>query len=120
MLPCMFSAIIRLLVSDIERCLLVQGQGGAQSIEDGAALGILFSRLPPLTTAEDLDRTIATRLQGFECVRKDRASVMQLYSSSGQVESESIRDEAMKFLKEGVQVPGQSLSCLAVESQSQD
>ncbi|MCJ1267057.1 hypothetical protein MMC22_006942 [Lobaria immixta] len=82
-----------------------QGQGGAQSIEDGAALGILFSRLPPLTTADDLDKTIAERLQGFESVRKDRASLMQIYSNAGQDESEKIREEAMKFLKKGATVP---------------
>lgn len=84
---------------------LDQGQGGAQSIEDGAALGILFSSLPPFTTAEDLDSTIAARLQGFESVRKNRASVMQIYSNAGQDEPEKIRDEARKFLPEEVKVP---------------
>lgn len=85
-----------------------QGQGGAQSIEDGAALGILFSRLPPFTTAKHLEETIAARLQGFESVRHNRASVMQIYSNAGQDESEKIRDEAMKYLPDGVQVPSKS------------
>lgn len=101
------------MASDIETHILDQGQGGAQSIEDGGALGILFSRLPPLTTADDLDKTIAERLQGFESVRKDRASLMQIYSNAGQDESEKIREEAMKFLKKGATVPGKSRSaCL--------
>lgn len=97
-------------MSDIEWWILDQGQGGAQSIEDGAALGILLSRLPPFTTADDLDQTIAERLEGFESIRKDRASVMQIFSNAGQDEPEKIRDEAKKFLKDGVDVPGQSNS----------
>ena len=100
----------RLLVSDNETSFPDQGQGGAQSIEDGAAIGILFSRLPPFTTADDLDKKIAERLQGFESVRKDRASAMQIFSNSGQDESEKIRDEAMKFLKDGATVPSESPS----------
>lgn len=96
-------------MSDIETHISDQGQGGAQSIEDGAALGILFSRLPPPSTADDLDKTIAERLQGLESVRRDRASLMQIYSNAGQDEPEKIREEAMKFLKEGAKVPGKSL-----------
>lgn len=113
-MPHILCSLVRILrfIDDWCRILrgwiLDQGQGGAQSIEDGAALGILFSRLPPFTTADDLDQTIAERLEGFESVRKDRASVMQILSNAGQDEPEKIRDEAKKFLKDGVEVPGQS------------
>lgn len=63
-----------------------QGQGGAQSIEDGAALGILFSHLPfpAPDTPEQIASVIETRLVAFEEIRRGRASLMQIYSSAGQ------------------------------------
>ena len=88
---------------------LDQGQGGAQSIEDGAAIGILFNNIP--NTSKDsqtsLDAEISKRLSAFEDVRKVRASVMQIFSSAGQDEAEKMRDEAMRFLGPGVKVPGE-------------
>ncbi|MCJ1424421.1 hypothetical protein MMC29_002309 [Sticta canariensis] len=108
MLPRTYFLFIGRLSSDVEKVFSDHAQGGAQSIEDGAALGILFSRLPPSTTADDLDRTIMERLQGFESVRKDRASAIQIFSNAGPDEPEKIRDEAMKYLKDGVQVPGKT------------
>lgn len=88
---------------------LDQGQAGAQSIEDGAAIGILFSRMPqiPKDCPADLDAEIARRLSAFEDVRKARASIMQIYSNAGQDEAEKIRDEATRFLGPGVKVPSQ-------------
>ena len=89
---------------------LDQGQGGAQSIEDGAAIGILFSRLPQYYRA-NLDAEIARRLSAFEDVRKARASLMQIYSNAGQDEAEKIRDEAVRFLGPGVKVPSEYSWC---------
>lgn len=90
-----------------------QGQGGAQSIEDGAAIGVMFSRLPQISKdcQADLDAEIARRLSAFEHVRKARASIMQIYSNAGQDEAEKIRDEAVRFLGPGVKVPSQYLRC---------
>lgn len=85
-----------------------QGQGGAQSIEDGAAIGILFSRLPQVSQDDDpanLDAEIARRLSGFQDVRRARASLMQIYSNVTQEEAEKVRSEAERFLGPGVKVP---------------
>ena len=88
---------------------LDQGQGGAQSIEDGAAIGILFSKIPTISkdSQVSLDAEISKRLSAFEEVRKVRASVMQIFSSAGQDEAEKMRDEAIRFLGPGVKVPGE-------------
>lgn len=84
-----------------------QGQGGAQSIEDGAAIGILFNNIPKISkdSQASLDAEISKRLSAFEDVRKVRASVMQIFSSAGQDEAEKMRDEAIRFLGPGVKVP---------------
>ncbi|MCJ1462470.1 hypothetical protein MMC07_001072 [Pseudocyphellaria aurata] len=103
------------LVGDAAHPMLPhQGQGGAQSIEDGAALGVLFSRFPAFTTAEDLDKTIGERLQGFESVRKDRASLMQIFSNAGQDEAEKILKDARRFLKDGVKAPANQTEIRAI------
>ena len=88
---------------------LDQGQGGAQSIEDGAAIGILFKNIPKnlIDSQASLEAEISKRLSAFEDVRKIRASVMQIFSSAGQDEAEKMRDEAMRFLGPGVKVPGE-------------
>ena len=91
-----------------------QGQGGAQSIEDGAALGILLSRMPrpdvssamsSSTAAAALDALIARRLRAFESVRRNRASVMQIYSNAGQDEADKVQDDVARFLGPKVTVP---------------
>lgn len=71
-----------------------QGQGGAQAIEDAGALSIIFSNLPP-----DADlASIQSRLQLFQRVRINRASLMQIFSNAGQDESWKIKERAQKLL----------------------
>ncbi|KXH38033.1 FAD dependent oxidoreductase [Colletotrichum simmondsii] len=67
-----------------------QGQGGAQGIEDGVALGIALAGAGV--------KDVETRLQVYESIRRNRASVMQIFSNAGQEEPELIREEAAKFI----------------------
>ncbi|KAL0940404.1 salicylate hydroxylase [Colletotrichum truncatum] len=67
-----------------------QGQGGAQGIEDGVALGIA------LASAEAKD--VEKRLRVYENIRRNRASVMQIFSNAGQEEPQLIREEASKYI----------------------
>ena len=60
-----------------------QGQGGAQAIEDGAALGILFACAKQ---SDDVDRL----LDLFQGVRRNRASAIQHLSNAGQDEAKSV------------------------------
>ncbi|KAH8803320.1 putative salicylate hydroxylase [Xylogone sp. PMI_703] len=68
-----------------------QGQGGAQAIEDGAALGALLSHLG--STDE-----VPERLKLFEQVRKNRGTAIQLFSNAGQDESAKIEHEAKGYV----------------------
>lgn len=74
----------------------VQGQGGGQAIEDGAALGILLDQV------EDR-RAIETRLQLFEKVRRNRGSALQILSKVNPPVPQSVRDLAAEY------VPGNRL-----------
>jgi len=67
-----------------------QGQGGAQAIEDAVALGIALTNYKP--------GTLESRLQLFEEIRRNRASVMTIFSNAGQDEPEKIQMEAAKFI----------------------
>ena len=69
-----------------------QGQGGGQAIEDGAALGALFTHL---NSSDD----ISERVQLFEDVRKNRASAMQMFSNVGQDEAEKMEKDAQPFVR---------------------
>jgi hypothetical protein len=81
----------------------VQGQAGAQAIEDAAALGILFpSNFPSSPSTED----ISARLQIFENMRRNRASALQMFSNAGQDELEKIRESVVPYMREGETVPG--------------
>lgn len=62
------------------------------AIEDGAALGILFSDL----RSKD---EIADRLAMFEHLRLDRVSAMQIFSSVGQDEAAKITALAQPYVK---------------------
>ncbi|GAB1201957.1 hypothetical protein APSETT445_000555 [Aspergillus pseudonomiae] len=78
-----------------------QGQGGAQAIEDAGALSEIFTRLPANPTADE----IRDRLAVFERVRIKRASAIQVCSNVGQDEAWKIREQAQKYMPEGVNVP---------------
>lgn len=80
-----------------------QGQAGAQSIEDGAAIGVLLQGLH--RDSPKLGDEIERRLEAFELVRRKRASLMQIFSNAGQDEAEKIRDEAARLLGDGLKVP---------------
>ncbi|KAM3067751.1 hypothetical protein ACMFMG_011487 [Clarireedia jacksonii] len=111
-----------------------QGQAGAQAIEDGCVLGLLFSHLPSsqsssktssspptnppfssLPTAStpqfihstpSIDpSTLEQRLQSFENVRRNRASAMQMFSNAGQDQAEKVIESARPYVAEGVKVP---------------
>jgi salicylate hydroxylase len=72
-------------------CLPVdQGQGGAQAIEDGFALGIALASASPAQ--------VSSRLLIYEEIRRHRASVMQILSNAGQDEGEKIYDAASKLM----------------------
>ncbi|KAL2811461.1 putative salicylate hydroxylase [Aspergillus granulosus] len=77
-----------------------QGQAGAQAIEDAGALSEVFKGRAKPTSKE-----IESRLALFEQVRLNRASAMQVFSNAGQDESWKIREQAKKYLPEGVEVP---------------
>ncbi|KAL9079105.1 MAG: hypothetical protein Q9157_001989 [Trypethelium eluteriae] len=68
-----------------------QGQGGAQAIEDGAALGALLSKLGSV-------EEIPARLHLFQELRKNRAAAMQIFSNAGQDRAGEIQDEAQKYV----------------------
>jgi salicylate hydroxylase len=72
----------------------VQGQGGGQAIEDGAALGILLDQFQDKDALEE-------RLQMFEQVRRGRGSALQVLSSINPPAPQSTRDAAAKFLPDG-------------------
>lgn len=80
-----------------------QGQGGAQAIEDGQALELIFSSIATAPLADEVD----THLTLFEGVRKDRASTMQIYSSAGQDEAAKIQAAAREYVKNG-KIPSKS------------
>jgi salicylate hydroxylase len=72
----------------------VQGQGGGQAIEDGAALGILFGQLQDKDAIED-------RLRLFEQVRRNRGSALQILSGINPPVPQSVRDAAAAYLPDG-------------------
>lgn len=67
-----------------------QGQGGAQGIEDSVALGLVFSG----ATKQDVE----SRLEIYEQIRRNRASLMQVFSNAGQDEPELIHKEASQYI----------------------
>ncbi|KAL9086988.1 MAG: hypothetical protein Q9159_003882 [Coniocarpon cinnabarinum] len=82
-----------------------QAQGGAQAIEDGAALGVLFSELTTKDRA-----TIEERLQLFQDVRIGRASTVQVMSNQAAEleQDEAARQAALKYIPEGLRAPSKT------------
>ncbi|KAL4985325.1 hypothetical protein BDW68DRAFT_165400 [Aspergillus falconensis] len=78
-----------------------QGQGGAQAIEDGAALGEIFAGIKDAPTKDE----IHDRLRIFEKVRLRRVSAMQVLSDAGQDRVFEVRERAQQYMPEGVKVP---------------
>ncbi|KAL4922099.1 hypothetical protein BDW62DRAFT_217923 [Aspergillus aurantiobrunneus] len=78
-----------------------QGQGGAQAIEDAAALGETFTGLESGSPKDE----IRNRLGIFENVRLRRVSAMQILSNAGQDQAFRIRELAQQYMPDGVQVP---------------
>ena len=76
---------------------VVQGQGGGQAIEDGAALGILLDQVRNLGDVEE-------RLQLFEQVRRNRGSALQILSNTNPPASQSVRDAAAAYLPSGTRL----------------
>lgn len=70
-----------------------QGQGGAQSIEDGLALGIALCG----TTSKD---EICERFKIYETIRRNRASVIQILSNVGMDQAEQLKHEVLPYLAE--------------------
>lgn len=77
------------------------------AVEDGAALGVLFS---DLASKDEIPR----RLELFQKLRFDRVSAIQLLSSVGQDEIHKVMDTARPYFQGPV--PSKSLICFAVRS----
>ncbi|KAK3324880.1 hypothetical protein B0H66DRAFT_615055 [Apodospora peruviana] len=67
-----------------------QGQGGAQSIEDGIAMGIALCGATPDQVTE--------RLAVFEKARRHRASAVQVLSNAGQEQVDIIHKEVEQYV----------------------
>jgi len=68
-----------------------QGQGGAQGIEDGIALGISLCGVE--STAD-----VNQRLVVFEKVRRHRASAIQIMSNAGADQVDMIHQQVAKYI----------------------
>ncbi|KAK4170504.1 putative salicylate hydroxylase [Cladorrhinum sp. PSN259] len=77
-----------------------QGQGGAQGIEDGCALGIA---LHGVCSSEEIPQRLAL----YEKIRRNRAAAIQILSNVGQDQTHLISEELTKYFPEG-QVPSES------------
>ncbi|KAJ9611833.1 hypothetical protein H2204_015152 [Knufia peltigerae] len=83
------------LIGDASHPMLPhQAQGGATSVEDGAALGVLFSHLG---SKDEVHR----RLELFQKLRFDRVSAIQLLSSVGQDEIHKVVESAQPYFHHG-------------------
>lgn len=92
-MPLILCFLVSLFYSILESELLTckdQGQGGAQAIEDAVALGIVLVGATP--------DVLEKRLQIFEDIRRNRASVVTVFSNAGQDEPEKMHAEAAKFI----------------------
>ncbi|KAL4783604.1 hypothetical protein BJX76DRAFT_357868 [Aspergillus varians] len=91
-----------LLIGDAAHPMLPhQGQGGAQAIEDAAALGEIFADIQ----GDPRQDEIRNRLELFKKVRLRRVSAMQILSNAGQDQAFRIRERAQQYMPQGVSVP---------------
>ncbi|OJJ07338.1 hypothetical protein ASPVEDRAFT_46683 [Aspergillus versicolor CBS 583.65] len=91
-----------LLIGDAAHPMLPhQGQGGAQAIEDAAALGEVFADLQTNPPRDEIRR----RLELFEKIRIKRVSAMQILSLAGQDQAFRVRERAQQYMPDGVSVP---------------
>ena len=86
-----------LIDSDANNPTIVQGQGGGQALEDGAALGILLDQVRNPEAVEH-------RLQLFEQVRRNRGSALQILSNTNPPAPQSVRDAAAAYLPSGTRL----------------
>ncbi len=84
-----------------QNCDIDQGQGGGMAVEDGAALGALFSNLYS-------KKEIPDRLKLFQDLRLDRVSALQVISSVGQDQVAQTHDQVRPFIKGPL--PSESIS----------
>ncbi|KAK2760997.1 salicylate hydroxylase [Colletotrichum kahawae] len=88
-----------ILIGDAAHPMLPhQGQGGAQAIEDGVALGICLSNM-----SSSID--VPERLEMFESIRRNRASAVTIFSNAAQDEAEKIREAASEFVQPIERIP---------------
>ncbi|KAF9880333.1 salicylate hydroxylase [Colletotrichum karsti] len=88
-----------ILIGDAAHPMLPhQGQGGAQAIEDGVALGIC------LLNAES-SAAVPERLEIFENIRRNRASAVTIFSNAAQDEAEKIKEAASEFVQPVEKIP---------------
>ncbi|RDW75683.1 hypothetical protein BP5796_06504 [Coleophoma crateriformis] len=87
-------------VLENQKLTIIQGQAGAQAIEDGAALEKLFANFNSTDA-----KSVAVRLESFENVRRNRASAMQIFSNASQDEAERVREAARQYVPAGDHIP---------------
>ncbi|RYP63143.1 hypothetical protein DL769_007054 [Monosporascus sp. CRB-8-3] len=82
------------LVGDAAHPMLPhQAQAGAQAMEDGVALGIV---LRGVSTPEEIEE----RLELYQRIRRNRASVIQILSNVGSDQSHLVYEDLKEFLAE--------------------
>lgn len=82
----------------------VQGQAGAQAIEDSAALAIMVSDLTK-SKLQANPSLLSERLQLFQDVRMNRVSAMQIFSNSGQDQAAGVAEAVKSYFKDGEPLP---------------
>jgi len=80
---------------------IVQGQAGAQAMEDAAALGLVFSDFHSTDA-----KSISERLEIFERIRVNHASVIQLISDNLVLAPEKLTALIQPYMPEE-KVPGE-------------
>jgi salicylate hydroxylase len=74
-----------------------------KAIEDGAALGVLFSNFKSTDS-----KLIEDRLGILENIRKNRTSIIQMISNAGQDEAAKVRESVLAYVPDGYKIPSKS------------